>query len=208
MKLIIRTGFVVYLVLALFLISTADAKLIDNNDGTVTQIRNDGSILMWLKDANYAFTSGYDADGWLTWAEANTWIDYLNTNNHLGYNDWRLPTTQQPDPTCSDQSFGSYGSNCSGSEMGHLYYIEGVTYSNQGFFNNIQVGSWYWTSTDYIVEPDQHAWEFNLDWGTQGGGNKSGWDRVLPVRVVPEPISSALFIVGGATLGLRRFCRR
>lgn len=35
---------------------SAEAALVDNGDGTVTQYRNDGSILMWLKDANYAYT--------------------------------------------------------------------------------------------------------------------------------------------------------
>ena len=37
----------------------ASAVLIDNQDGTVTQIRTDGSRLMWLKDANTVYTSGY-----------------------------------------------------------------------------------------------------------------------------------------------------
>lgn len=26
----------------------------------------------WLQDANYAKTSGYDADGWMTWSAAKT----------------------------------------------------------------------------------------------------------------------------------------
>ena len=36
---------------------TAQATLIDNLDGTVTQVRSDGSALMWLQDANYAKAS-------------------------------------------------------------------------------------------------------------------------------------------------------
>jgi len=36
-----------------------------------------------------------------------------------------LPTTLQPDPSCSRQDeFGSRGFDCTGSEMGHLFYIE------------------------------------------------------------------------------------
>ena len=39
------------------------AQLIDNLDGTVTQIRIDGSSLMWIKDANTA--------GIMSWYGAN-----------------------------------------------------------------------------------------------------------------------------------------
>ena len=42
------------IVLVLGVFGIANAVLADNNDGTITQIRNDGSALMWLKDANYA----------------------------------------------------------------------------------------------------------------------------------------------------------
>ena len=39
------------LVALLFFCSAAgNAELIDNGDGTITQIRNDGSTLMWLQD--------------------------------------------------------------------------------------------------------------------------------------------------------------
>ena len=34
--------------------------------------------LTWLADANYAFTSGYDADGRMTLADANAWVANLN----------------------------------------------------------------------------------------------------------------------------------
>jgi len=62
----------------------ANALLEDNEDGTITQTRNDGSSLMWLKDANTAGTA-------MNWEDANIWIDSLNSSNYLGYNDWRLP---------------------------------------------------------------------------------------------------------------------
>ena len=65
------------LLILLFLVSAANAALVDNGNGTVTQYRNDGSILMWLKDANYAMTSGYDQDGQMPWGTANSWAEYL-----------------------------------------------------------------------------------------------------------------------------------
>ena len=50
---------------------SAYAVLINNLDGTVTQNRVDGSSLMWLQDANYANTSGYDTflGGRMNWFE-------------------------------------------------------------------------------------------------------------------------------------------
>lgn len=88
-----------------------NAELIDNGDGTITQIRIDGSKLMWLKDANHVLTSGwcgindcayvytddynygydYGYGRRLYYYEVSAFINYLNENNYLGYNDWRLP---------------------------------------------------------------------------------------------------------------------
>src|ERR1700693_2381010 len=79
------------------------------------QVVNDTDLnITWLADANYAKTNGYDTDGLMTWADAQSWITSLNTANYLGFNDWRLPTTSV---TC-------FGYNCTGSEMGHLFYNE------------------------------------------------------------------------------------
>lgn len=39
------------------------------------------------------------------------------------------------------------------------------------------------------------------------GGEDSGWIANEMPAIVPEPVSSTLFIIGGATLGLRRFRR-
>jgi len=67
------------------------AELINNLDGTIKQMRNDGSSLMWLQDVNYAFSSGFDPDGNMTYAESLAWISFLNESNFMGYDDWRLP---------------------------------------------------------------------------------------------------------------------
>jgi hypothetical protein len=96
---------------------------------------------MWLKDANYAKTSGYDSDGRMTWYQATAWINSLNASNYLGYNNWRLPDTLPVNG--SAYNFGSdltydgstdWGYNISapgsaypgstGSEMAYLYYWE------------------------------------------------------------------------------------
>lgn len=96
--------------------------------------------ITWLADGNYAKTSGYDADGKMNWAAANTWAANLSLYNPLTnqtYADWRLPTVEPINGTSFNDSYvfnGStdYGYNISeqgtafagatGSEMAHLFY--------------------------------------------------------------------------------------
>lgn len=65
-------------------------------------------------------------DGRMTWSNAQGWIDRLNEQNYLGHNDWRLPTTGQPDGTCELQTTAqgsavSGGYNCIGKELSNLF---------------------------------------------------------------------------------------
>lgn len=78
--------------------------------------------LEWLANANLAATntfsvSGIGSNGQMTWTTAQAWIEAMNTANYLGHNDWRLPTALNQDGTgpCS-------GFNCTGSELGHMFY--------------------------------------------------------------------------------------
>jgi hypothetical protein len=221
--------------------SFANAALVDNGDGTVTQTRNGGSTLMWLQDANYAMTSGYDADGKMFWADAVIWINSLNSSNYLGYNDWRLPETFPVNGTSynyttsydgsTDRGFnisapGSAYPGSTGSEMAYMFYTElgnlgyydlngnypqsGYGLQNTGLFNNLQTGV-YWSGTESTKNPG-YNFGFFQDRGQQidALSREQGlysW-AVRDVAVVPEPISSTLFIVGGATLGFRRFRKK
>ncbi|MCK5504657.1 MAG: DUF1566 domain-containing protein [Thermodesulfovibrionia bacterium] len=101
--------------------------------------------LMWLQDASLGgiFMTGYDA---ITWAE---------TLEYAGYDDWRLPNT---DYYCTEFY-------CTNSEMGHLYYIEEVTSSDPGLFDNVQ-STWYWSRTEWSESEGVH-WIFNFDNGYQ-----------------------------------------
>jgi len=64
--------------------SIANAGLIDRGNG---MIYDDVMDITWLQDANYAQTSGYDADGKMTWNESMEWAAQLTFG---GYDDWRL----------------------------------------------------------------------------------------------------------------------
>ncbi len=118
-------------------------RLIDNGHGTFTDT---DTGLMWLNDDNYAYTSGYDDDGLMTWDEAMAWADTLI---YAGYDDWRLPSAYNSDGTGPCEGY-----NCTDSEMGHLYYIHISGATND----------YYWSGT-YAYEcysGNECAWGFAL----------------------------------------------
>ena len=83
----------------------------------------------WLRDANYAQTSGYDADGRMTWTQANTWADSLSfTLGSATYSEWRLPTATEVAPASIDYNSagtgdGGYNITRSSSELSYMYYV-------------------------------------------------------------------------------------
>ncbi len=205
-----------------FVGSPALALLIDAGRGLVGD--TDFNIT-WLQDANYAMTSGFDADGLLTWDQANSFIAAMNsgTIENVGFTDWRLPTALNADGSgpCSD--FG-----CTESELGHLFHGEFgaaprgsyLTGSPEviGLFRNLpnhcQPDSLcakdfiYWTST-VIVRPSDVdlAWQFSFFNGSQGTSPQNNTFRVLPVRdgaIIPEPTTALLLAFGLAGLAVRR----
>lgn len=76
--------------------------------------------------------------GALNWYETQVWMDILNSQRYLGFDDWRLPKTPQPDASCEQQITDvapfpnqGLGYNCRGSELGHLFNI-GLDNPNHG----------------------------------------------------------------------------
>lgn len=188
-------------------------SLLDNLDGTVTQMKSDGTKLMWMQDANYAMTSGFDADGQITQAQALSWASSLT---FAGYTDWRLPVTFQ-----NAAGGGGYNSN---SEMGDLYYNAlgntAGSFVNAGSFFNI-MPYWYWTSVDFVDPNFVMVFSF-LDIPTSPQ-NEAGWEDAGgkfgvtyswlvrdatndPIRPVPEP--ATVFFVGLGIAGLAVARRR
>lgn len=156
MKKMIVISIATWLVLGFAL--SAHALLIDRGGGMIYSTDMDITI---LQDANYAMTSGYDDDGYMTWTGANTWVQNLD---YGGYDDWRLPTFD-PD----------YNRNTAAvqSELAYLRYVElGPAYDLPGFdpapFINLgisggeQMELWYWSGTFDDLSPGADAWRFDF----------------------------------------------
>lgn len=201
----------VYTLLALLVILwwlpvSAHATLIDRGGGL---IYDTDLNITWLWDANYAKTSGYDAGGAMTWDEAMTWVSNLV---YGGYDNWRLPTALNPDGS------ECIGWNCTGSEMGHLYYTElgniaGGGLINTGSFVNLMYGE-YWSGTEigsgsadafYMFSgfqvPSEYKMEHLFAFAVRDGD----------VVAVPEPSTLLLFgfgLFGFALFAMEKFGQR
>ena len=164
---------------------------------------DDVADLTWLADANYAKTSGYDADGQMSWDKSMAWVSGLSVG---GVEGWRLPSTLQPDPSCSVSSGWSEGYYCDGSEMGNLFYIAlGNSPSglkNYESFSNLQDD--YWSATEDSLH-NNVAWIFKMYNGEQitlGGTTvHSAW-AVHSGDVGAVPIPSAVWLFGSGLIGL------
>jgi hypothetical protein len=127
---------------------TSQAALIDRGGGL---IYDDVLNITWLQDANYAKTSGYNTDGWMTWGEAISWVanlEYYDSVRGVTYDDWRLPKINlssgvgfnYPIYTYDGSSLQGWNFSAPGtvhegstlSELAHLFYND---LNNIAFFN-------------------------------------------------------------------------
>lgn len=211
---------VISLVAAILLsTATANAALIGSVNGQT--VYDTDLNVSWQTNANLAATNNFgisetiQANGKMSWDTAQRWIAAMNAANYLGYHDWRLPTSD----IC--------GFNCTGSEMGHLFYNElggvwnqsiSTTHNNANYalFHNIQSEAPYWSGTEdlsdtYCAMFGGCAWNFYFGGGGQGTNIKGTNFYVLAVRpgqVTAVPVLSAAWLLGSGLLGLIGVARR
>jgi len=199
------------LLLSFYSITTHAALVgrdLDGNLSTAEAYYDTVAGLTWLADANYAGTT-------MNWTTANSWAAGLDPYSS-GITGWRLPDTLQPDASCDSQSGGdSYGYNCTGSEMGNLFYnvLGGVAGSsiatthnaNYDLFSNVQ-SSVYWSATGYAPNT-AYAWRFRFDYGGQDFNGKTlslyAWAvHSGDVGASMVPVPAAVWLFGSGLLGL------
>lgn len=193
--------------------ATAHAALQDRGNGL---IYDDVLNVTWLADANLAKSlrtlSTIGPDGSMTRASADIWLEGVNHDGHLGFNDWRLPRASY----YLDSNLGHFLTD---TELGSLFSSLGGVPGTSLFaahdadldlFHNIQSG-FYWTSW---IPGTGSAWTFSFLSG-QHNANYGGTGYVMLVRdgdvaAVPEPESLALMLagVGMVSLAVRRCHKR
>lgn len=213
--------------LALLAAPATQAALVGSADGL--SVYDTDSNLTWLANANLADTNTFGlatfvelgsipgtfrtfssiiySDGAMTWGGALKWIAAMNSANYLGYNDWRLPT--------SDSCLGL---NCTSSEMGHLFYNElgGVANAsistthnaNYSLFQNLQSG-YYWSGTEFTPDTNYILYQSFYN-GYQYINQKDGNFYAMAVRgqALSTPVPASAWLIGSGLLGLIGVARR
>jgi hypothetical protein len=150
--------------------------------------------------------------GLMNWPGALFWIDAMNAANYGGANDWRLWSALNSDGS------GPCGPsvNCTDSELGHLFYVEGGlsafdaindSIALTSVFTNIQEFR-YWSGTEFSASV---VWNFDTQVGDQHFDYKfsTGLGYVWAVRsgqvaAAPLPGTVLLLALGLPLLGVAR----
>ena len=215
-----------WLVSMLVLSTSANAALISRAGGLAYY--DDVSNLTWLADAGYAKTSGYDADGLMTWDQAMAWVSALDVG---GVSGWRLPDTidvGNDGNTFIGNIYNGvdYGYNITAhSELSNMFFnvlgntslydTSGVLQAgggltNTGPFANL-FGSNYWSGTEYVLDPVNKAWNFNMGTTTQGNTSKASTFNAWAVQsgdVFAVPVPAAAWLFASGLVGLIAVARR
>ena len=198
---------VIFLIIIVGIISISgisNAMLWDRGGGLVY---DDVLDITWLKDANYAKTSGYDSDGLMIWDEAMSWVAdliYYDSVRNVYWDDWQLPSVMNLDGAEPIEGY-----LMTGSEMGHLYYVDlknsgWAPISNTFPFENVQA-DYYWYREEGPI--NDYVWFFNFALGYQNGRGRYGESLAWAVRpgdvgAVSTPEPWTLWLLGIGIIGL------
>gem|GEM_PF-1695965 len=135
--------------------------------------------LVWTRDAKTAGPVGCGEGSASTWQGALDRVKCLNSNNYLGYNDWRLPNVNEL------ESLVNYEVNYAENSDRVLSVSEWLASAGQGFAS-VQPYS-YWSSTSEADAPG-YAWAINMYAGyLQAVRKLDAGGYVWPVRTALTP---------------------
>jgi len=174
------------LALAAGLSGAAQAALHDRGGGL---IYDDVLNVTWLQDANYAKTSGYDADGKMAISDAKAWagnLSFYDSVRDVVYEDWRLASnTPATHPFYYGWWFAtqppSSATEGAHSELSYMYYENlgligyhttgGAWRSDFGIFGNgVQAGQndvgliQNLQAGEYWSDSDPEPYPYNRPW--------------------------------------------
>jgi hypothetical protein len=196
------------------------------NSSTYNLIYDSDSSLIWLDYSNAGNTWGNQV-AWASGLGSTLSNVKLNSGVSVTWNSgWRLPTTIDGPMTYSYNGSTSFGYNNTTSEFGHLYYTElqnkapldkngnvqaGYGLVNKGPFAYLQSSGYYWSETEYAIDPNR-AWGFLTADGSQypninglGLAVRSG---IVTLDATPTPIPAAAWLFGSGLMGLAGVRRR
>jgi hypothetical protein len=174
------------LLAGLTLSGATQAALHDRGGGL---IYDDVLNITWLQDANYAKTSGYDSDGKMNWAKANTWavnLVYHDSERNVDYSNWRLPTVSPINGSAFNYNFSASGTTdrgynvsapgttyagSEGSEMAYLFFnllgnksVEDASGKPQSGYGLTNVGPFQNLQSSGYWSGTEYAERFNYAW--------------------------------------------
>jgi len=173
-------------------------------------------------DTNMVYNSGFEAgdfSGWGTWGTAWTGSESHSGDyaaySWIGAGGWQDIAITDP---LQPLKISGWLADSAGDPLNNSAYV----WFRLEFKDSSGSKLWQWESSKIygtgtgldwsefsgIVTPGAGAAKVTLVWETQGGGKGTGLFDDLKVSAVPEPISTALFLLGGATLAVRRLRRK
>jgi len=164
--------------------------------------------ITWLADANYAKTSGYDADGLMNWQDSMAWAEQLVFADH---SNWRLASYRDP---ASAINAPCNGYNCTDSELAFMYYEnlngDGTSRTTRTGIPDpfINIYAQYWSGM--VVESDFSInYHFNdgLQFYHPNSQEFAAW-AVMDGDISAVPIPAAVWLLGSGLVALLGFSKR